>query len=357
LHLCKTLTELGHDVTLLTFEHTNWKHVTDLTGVDLRNIIREIVIPLKTRTFGIYMKLFLSFYATRYVKKYDLVINTHGEVLPMPADITFIQSLSSRILGKISQEHRERYFRSILWKTYYEIYRNLDNRLLAYQISKGIILTNSRFCKYIIERTLKKKAIVVYPPCEVEKYVHASKLYKDDAILYIARFEKSKNHHVLIKSAKYLPDMMFYICGTVKGKSSFEYYNYCKNLIQRLNLRNVMLIPNLSENDKILLLSKCKIYTHLMPFEYFGIAPVEALASGCVLVVSKYSGTWIDVCLLGKFGVCFENLEPSHVAQKILEASKLKIDIEELRNHIMNFSVSTFRRRIVRLLSVFSRRS
>jgi glycosyltransferase involved in cell wall biosynthesis len=42
-------------------------------------------------------------------------------------------------------------------------------------------------------------------------------------------------------------------------------------------------------------LSKAKVYLHIMPQDHFGISVVEAMASGCVPVVHKSGGPWIDI--------------------------------------------------------------
>jgi glycosyltransferase involved in cell wall biosynthesis len=54
---------------------------------------------------------------------------------------------------------------------------------------------------------------------------------------------------------------------------------------------NYVLKPNLPEEDLIKLLSNSRIYVHLMEGEHFGIAPMEALASGCITLVHNSGGS------------------------------------------------------------------
>jgi len=51
----------------------------------------------------------------------------------------------------------------------------------------------------------------------------------------------------------------------------------------------------LSEDLKVRLLSKAKVYLHTMKYEHFGIAVVEAMAAGSIPIVHRYSGSWVDV--------------------------------------------------------------
>ena len=49
--------------------------------------------------------------------------------------------------------------------------------------------------------------------------------------------------------------------------------------------------PNMVEDDLIGLLQDTQIYCHLMEGEHFGIAPMEALASGCITLVHNSGGS------------------------------------------------------------------
>ena len=54
---------------------------------------------------------------------------------------------------------------------------------------------------------------------------------------------------------------------------------------------NYTLKPNLPEAELIKLFQDSQIYCHLMEGEHFGIAPMEALASGCITLVHNSGGS------------------------------------------------------------------
>jgi glycosyltransferase involved in cell wall biosynthesis len=89
-----------------------------------------------------------------------------------------------------------------------------------------------------------------------------------------------------------------------------------------------------------------------MPMEHFGISVVEALASGLIPVIHKSGGAWSDIIEFGKYGIGYEMLEPSHIAEKINIALE-KWDhswIHTAINQANNFSEEKFKERMTRIL-------
>lgn len=77
---------------------------------------------------------------------------------------------------------------------------------------------------------------------------------------------------------------------------------------------------NLSEDLKVKLLSKAKVYLHTMKYEHFGIAVVEAMAAGSIPIVHRYSGSWIDVVYQLKEDVKYSYTDYSECKDSILRA-------------------------------------
>ena len=70
-----------------------------------------------------------------------------------------------------------------------------------------------------------------------------------------------------------------------------------------------------------------------MAGEHFGIAPLEALASGMTPVIPRRSGTWTDVCNKGECCYSYMKPEPKEIAESIRRALEkpLTAPIEHLK--------------------------
>jgi len=246
--------------------------------------------------------------------------------------------------------------KSLFWYTYFQPYYIIQKKIAKKYFSNALILTNSRFSAYFIKDLFNKDAFVVYPPVEIDDYLKLSEnIDREDAVIYIARYSPEKNNHLMIYLAKELPEYKFYLIGSAHGKG-IEYYQYCKKLKERLNVKNIEIHANVPHSEKLKLLSKCKVYIHLFPTEHFGIAPVEALASGLIPVVPINSGTWTDVCEFGKYGIGYRTLNVKELSEKIQEAfTKWSIGfVTNAKKHIEKFNVREFREKIMQIMKIVS---
>ena len=88
------------------------------------------------------------------------------------------------------------------------------------------------------------------------------------------------------KLAIELPQFEFISVGGLRDSEEVWFETFSKNIPN-----NYILKPNLPQESLIKLLSQSRIYCHLMMGEPFGIAPIEALASGCVALVNDSGGS------------------------------------------------------------------
>ena len=89
----------------------------------------------------------------------------------------------------------------------------------------------------------------------------------------------------LIKNQLY-SNSKFYLIGT-EGEGT----KYLKELIESNSLcQNVILLGNISESEKKKYLTSCKYYFQLSNYEGFGLAAIEALASGCIVIHTGNGG-------------------------------------------------------------------
>lgn len=76
----------------------------------------------------------------------------------------------------------------------------------------------------------------------------------------------------------------------IMGREGFG-TEYLKTLVEALGLHNdVCFLGEVTDEEKIAYLKRCKYYFQLSKYEGFGLAALEALASGCIVVHSGRGG-------------------------------------------------------------------
>jgi glycosyltransferase involved in cell wall biosynthesis len=96
------------------------------------------------------------------------------------------------------------------------------------------------------------------------------------------------------------------------------------------------------------LFARCHAY--LVPGEEdFGIAPVEAMASGKPVVALRAGGV-LDTVIDGETGVLFGAQTSDSLAEAIERVDRTAFDRSRLRAHAETFGVDVFRRRFSELL-------
>ncbi len=341
------------DTTLATIDPVDWSRIESNFGVRIENRPKVIrLLPFKLALFSIYKKVAAGLQACRLRRKFNLVINTYGDLFFGASDILYLHFPYIAYEKVPALRAHSKYTRSLFWRLYYEPYRIMTRIFSQGLVEKvPIILTNSRFSKYYIHMMHGRDAIIVYPPIQVEEYLKLRECRdKEDAVLYLARFDPFKNQDVIPYIARELPHIKFYLVGAVYGRNR-EYFDYVRKLCERLNVRNVVLLPNLPHEEKLRVMAKCKVYIHLAVTEHFGIAPVEAMASGLALVVPKLSGTWTDVCDMGRYGLGFTSLNVSEIVPLVEDAISSWRQLQAPVEHVLKFSVQNFYRTMQCIIS------
>jgi glycosyltransferase involved in cell wall biosynthesis len=169
------------------------------------------------------------------------------------------------------------------------------------QIKLGFIneiVCNSKFTKNYIDKEFGVNSKVLFPPVDVDKFKPAK---KENIILSVGRFEKTKKHGVLLKAfrkflAKGVSSWKLVLIGGSPEEGNGN--RYLTNLRKKSKDLPVDIKVNLSFSQLQEYYGKAKFYWHAKGFqvdesrpgqmEHFGITPVEAMSAGCVpLVVNK----------------------------------------------------------------------
>jgi glycosyltransferase involved in cell wall biosynthesis len=177
------------------------------------------------------------------------------------------------------------------YKTIKKMYWWLYKTQLERHINQlGLVFCNSNYTKNAIEKYWSKRGIVepvvAYPPVEEPFWSQTPLTQRVNRVVYTARFVPLKRHEILKQLATKFPQLQFVSIGLLRDTEQAWFEAFSKDLPANYTLK-----PNLSEKELIATLQDSTIYCHLMEGEHFGIAPMEALASGCITLVHDSGGS------------------------------------------------------------------
>ena len=179
-------------------------------------------------------------------------------------------------------QHSKRSKRMYLW-----LYKELLERHIG---ELDLLFCNSSYTKAMTEKYWSrfgiKEPVVAYPPVEVPFWSDKPLEHRVNRVVYIARFIPQKRHEILKQLAESFPQLQFASVGLLRDTEQGWYENFSKDLPA-----NYILKPNLPEKELTQFLQDSTIYCHLMEGEHFGIAPMEALASGCITLAHNSGGS------------------------------------------------------------------
>ncbi|MBS3150040.1 glycosyltransferase family 4 protein [Candidatus Woesearchaeota archaeon] len=149
----------------------------------------------------------------------------------------------------------------------------------------------------------------------------------------LSRLHKSKGLDLLIKAAKYFPDVKFIIAGANAG-----YEKELFNLISKLKLNNVTIIQNLNDEEKLQLLSSSDIFVHPSYYDAFGISILEAFSQNNAIIASHTGGVpWV----VGNSGFTFKVGSVKDLKSKLeilINNKRLRLNLAEKgRKRVKNF--------------------
>ncbi|MCX5849973.1 MAG: glycosyltransferase [Deltaproteobacteria bacterium] len=138
-------------------------------------------------------------------------------------------------------------------------------------------------------------------------------------------FDKFYNEH---------PDYFLYIIGLTGDGTE-----YLRKIIENLPCKgNIIFTGGLNDADKIAILKKSRFYLQLSLYEGFGLAALEALAAGNIVIHSGMGGLNESV---GEFGIVVDNTNSVNSIARILSDSLtwdqnvLNKKLKEGRNHAL----------------------
>ncbi len=354
------LKKSGHRVTLFTLEKTDWEEIMKFFG-DVGTPDEEIFVT-SSPIHSMFSKAFIPFYSyVNYLRglvklvsrrEHDIVINTYGDVFTSIADLSYVHfpigaTFDYRQIPAFSSQFK--------WATYSKVYK-----LLGFAIEKvrpSVLLTNSKFTYQVIKKYLKRDAVILHPPVSVKDYLNREDRRKN-YVVTVSKFTPKRHLHRIPLVASKTKNAKFIVTG-VADEYSVETLRMLRKTIKACKVKDrVLLRPNIPRQKLINLLSKAKVYLHTMPFEHFGISIIEAMAAGCVPVVHRSGGPWLDILMeqQGEIGFSYETIEE---AAQIIDLIICKEDLREkvsrnARKRAMNYDTVVFERRLNAIIKSYT---
>ena len=201
------------------------------------------------------------------------------------------------------------------------------------------LIANSNFTSKRIKKYWGLGSKVIHPPVDTERFNF--KKERDNFYLCVNRLVPNKRVDLLVKAFNKLK-LPLIIVGDGPEKRQLE----------EISNDNIKLLGNLPNNKVEDLMSKCRAYIY-SGVEDFGIAPVEAMASGAPVIAYGYGGLLdsvisIDNCPQNKIatGLLFKNQSMNDIYDAVnwFEDKKLWLNFkaENLNEYAQKFKTSNF---------------
>jgi glycosyltransferase involved in cell wall biosynthesis len=314
----ETLAQIGFNVDLATFTIPDLAKIQRLFGINLNGRIRKI------RLTNLYSVLNMEGELLDVnTDSYDIVMNTHGDLLPFYEkhnDNDSIKGKKSKInltychYPLLPYQIRNGLYRTFLEKcmpgiSSFSIDKLFANASSQYNLmmNNNTILTNSTFSAKAIKQLYHNvDPIVLSPPVDIDKFRKANLSYrssydkKQNIVLVVSRFSADKEIENAITLANLLKDKCLrgkiqetkmIIAGNF-SELNYKYVRFLEKMIIDYGLQNyVKLVFGASFDSLLDLMKKSKVYFHPLAGEPFGIAIVEAMASGLIPIVPMIGGS------------------------------------------------------------------
>ena len=344
----QALSKIGIDIDLTTFEEPNVSKLESAYGEVATSAIKKI----KTIT------IIDSIGKAEINKRYDLTINTHGDMLPyfLPyfskgnsiiychfplakylidsKDPEYSRFLKGRILSTINYANPS---------TKYFDLASLD---YANMLRSSTVISNSEFSRRVISKAFGIDSIVLSPPVDVDLFRKAALFSsrssnRKDAILVISRFHPTKKIENAIKLAQLLKQYKvgneMKIVGNIPPRR-YGYYFYLKHLVDHYDLTDYVTFEvNVSFSRLLNLMRESKVYFHPLLGEPFGISTVEAMSAGLIPVVPNIGGHTEFVPLKYQFRTFGEGVEAVSSALNAHNSERILISDSVRRYSTQNF--------------------
>jgi glycosyltransferase involved in cell wall biosynthesis len=334
MYLIGALRSKDHNVVLATLDKTDWPALEKAFGKSFKpdkeiylfsSMPRIPTLTLRQAFIALAYVLELSWVISR--KECDLLINMRGEIVDTIGDIVYVNSVPLKLMHRYPEIQPRL---GAQWKLYSKVYS-----LVTRSQRKGVntIVANSTFTGNVIHQNLKKKALVVYPAIDAENIASvtlSNEADREDLVITISRLRSAKKLDIIPKIAQRVNNARFALIGSADSDSEEVLAKISQENIE-LGLKDrVQIFTNVPFWFVLEKMQVAKVILQTQPTEAFGMAVVEAMASGCVPVVPREGGPWYDVLCekQGWYGYSYRNAdEAAELVKMLLKDEQLRSDV------------------------------
>jgi glycosyltransferase involved in cell wall biosynthesis len=210
-------------------------------------------------------------------------------------------------------------------------------RIYDYKTAQPIVnwIANSENTKKRIFKFYRKEAKVIYPPCDVEKIIKATrKLKRSDYFLIVSRLVGAKGLEEAAAAAR-KSGFKLKIVGEAAG------YSDVAERLKKMAGGNIELLGRVTDEKLYELYGKAQGFIALAKDEDFGMTVVEAQAAGTP-VIAYNGGGFKESVIDGKTGLLIDRIDRETLENVVSKFSKLKWKRNSLINNARKFSKEQF---------------
>lgn len=193
----------------------------------------------------------------------------------------------------------------------------------------------SNYISKRINKAYRRNSDVIYPPVFVEDFRFQEN--KSDYYIVACRLVPYKMVPMIIDAFRQMPNKKLLVVGDGPD------YNKCKLLIND----NITMLGHISHSELVNLLANAKAYVYAA-IEDFGIAPIEAQASGTPVIA--YSGGALPETIIvdgdNPTGVLYYEQTVSALVAAVERFESMRISPNDCYNNSLRFGRSIFRANI-----------
>jgi len=183
-------------------------------------------------------------------------------------------------------------------------------------------ICNSENTRKRIKKYLNSDAVVINPPVDTSKYKYKK---TGEFWLSVNRLFTHKRVDMQMKAFSKLPDEKLIVVGCYESSRTFrEHADYLK----KIKPKNVEILSWITDKELKELYANCKGFITTSKDEDFGLAPVEAMASGKPVIAANEGG-YKESVIQEKAGILIDDINENKLAEAI---KKLSSELKNKRN-------------------------
>ncbi|MDB9701294.1 glycosyltransferase [Salibacteraceae bacterium] len=190
-------------------------------------------------------------------------------------------------------------------------------------------ISNSEFVKQRIRYAYGRRANVIYPPVNTEKFaLHTN---KSDYYFTASRFVDYKNIDLIVSAFNRLPGKRLLVAG--KGPLEKQ--------LKKLALPNIEFLGWLTDEQLVYYMQRSKAFINAS-IEDFGIAGLEAQSTGTPVIALGIGG-YFETVIEDETGIFFHREHPEALADAIIRFERTEFDAHRIRENALRFDNTVFR--------------